>query len=81
MSRLTTKPTSFVSNQAIALQCSRGGRLERHAVAVPQSAYDGHTLATNMLNMERSTGNDIIRILGDSGDRDRGVSLGHKFTI
>ena len=52
-----------------------------HAVAVPESPYDGHTLATIMLNMERSIGNDITRILGDSDDRDHGVSLGHKFTI
>ena len=81
MSRLRTKPTSFVSNQASALQCSRGGRFTLHAVAVPEIPYDGHTLATIILDMEWSIRNDITRIVADSSDRDHSVSLGHKFTI
>jgi IS5 family transposase len=48
---------------------SRGGQFVLHAKALPGNPYDGHTLATVIPDIERTTGATLARIIADAGYR------------
>jgi len=47
----------------------RGGQFVTHVKALPGNPYDGHTLATVILDIEALVGNTLERLLADKGYR------------
>lgn len=66
---------------ATTLQRSKGGQFAVHAMALPGNPYDGHTLATIIPDMERTTGNGLTRILTDAGYRVHNAPLFRRFKV
>ena len=79
----THAPYEFGVKVSIAttLHRSRGGQFALHAMALPGTPYDGHTLATVIPNMEKTIGNGITRILTDAGYRGHNAPLSHRFKV
>ena len=65
------KPYEFGVKVSIAtpLRRCKGGQFVLHAKALPGNPYDGHTLATVIPDIERTTGAALARIIADAGYR------------
>ncbi len=65
------KPYEFGVKVSIAtpVRRSAGGQFVLAAKALPGNPYDGHTLATVIPDIERTTGATLMRILADAGYR------------
>ena len=63
---------------ATTVKPSKGGRFALHAMDLPGSPYDGHTLATVISDMEETIGNEIERMLADAGYRGHNAPQSHK---
>jgi transposase, IS5 family len=65
------KPYEFGVKVSVAttVRRSRGGQFVLHAKALPGNPYDGHTLATVIPDIERTTGATLARIIADAGYR------------
>ena len=66
---------------ATTLKRSKGGQFALHAKALPGNPYDGHTLATIIPDMEKTIGNQIVRILADAGYRGHNAPDSHKLRV
>jgi len=66
---------------ATTMKRSKGGQFALHAMALPGNAYDGHTLATVIPDMEEPLGNEIKHILADAGYRGHNAPQSHKFRV
>lgn len=66
---------------ATTLHRSKGGQFALHAKALPGNPYDGHTLAAIIPEMEHMIGNEITRLIADTGYRGHNAPLSHKFKI
>src|ERR1700682_545725 len=65
------KPYEFGVKVSVAttVRRSRGGQFVLHAKALRGNPYDGHTLATVIPDIERTTGATLARIIADAGYR------------
>jgi Transposase DDE domain. len=54
---------------ATPVRRSKGGQFVVHAKALPGNPYDGHTLATVIPDIERTTGATLSRLITDAGYR------------
>jgi transposase, IS5 family len=65
------KPCGFGVKVSVTttVRRSRGGQFVLHAKALPGNPYDGHTLATVIPDIERTTGATLARIIADAGYR------------
>ncbi len=65
------KPYEFGVKVSIAtpLSAPKGGQFVLAAQALPGNPYDGHTLATVIPDIERTTGATLARLIADAGYR------------
>ncbi|BCH12582.1 hypothetical protein MesoLj131c_68400 (plasmid) [Mesorhizobium sp. 131-3-5] len=75
--------TSFGVKVSVAttLKRSKGGQFAPHAKALSGNPCDGHTVASVIPEMEKTTGNEIGRILADAGYRGHNAPQSHKLRI
>ena len=76
-----TSPTSSASKSARNHAQSPGGQFVLHAKALPGNPYDGHTLATVIPAIEKTTGATLARILADAGYRGHNAPPSHKIGL
>lgn len=77
------RPYEFGVKVSIAttLKRCKGDQFALRAKALPGNPYDGHTLATIIPDMERTTGSEIECILADAGYKGHNAPLSHKFKV
>ena len=77
------KPYEFGVKISVAttLKRSSGGQFVLHAKALPGNPYDGHTLASVIPAIEKTTGATLSRILADAGYRGHNAPASHKMRI
>ncbi len=77
------RPYAFCVKVSVAttIDHAKGGQFVTHVKAQPGNPYDGHTLASVILDMEALTGNTIARILADKGYRGHYAPSDHKFRV
>ena len=66
---------------ATTVKRARGGQFVTHIKALPGNPYDGHTLATVIPDMQRSTGVTLARILADAGYRGHNAPPPYRFKV
>ena len=64
---------------ATTLHRSKGGQFAIHAMALPGTPYDGHTLKDVIPGMQAPIGNEIKQILADAGYRGHNAPGSHRF--
>ncbi len=77
------KPYEFGVKVSVAttLKHSPGGQFVLHAKALPGNPYDGHTLASVIPAIEKTTGATLSRILADAGYRGHNAPPSHKMRV
>jgi IS5 family transposase len=77
------RPYEFGVKVSVAtpLKHCKGGQFVTHVKALPGNAYDGHTLATVIPDMEALVGNTIARILAGKGYRGHNAPPDYKFRV